>query len=520
MGYRVKQATSLLLFLFWLMPQTAFPDEMDARLQRVLSEAAAASGNLVTLDRSAHEAARAYSMAALDGTASPLVHRQALWDAGVRDVHSHPITVVAGAIPPDSALTMLIAGAGVDWARTRHAGVGWARSGDRVAATFLLLERNAAFEGKVVQLAPSISAARVIVTNPLGQVGRRELLPAGRQGAFLRDEERQLIAGTWLFELEGDLEGQARLLALWTAEGGSGETSGPSDGGDTLGLGPAGLGSSEEVMTVGGGLDWMIGASEPPDRVPFTRDAEAVEKHLRKILKGRRRAAKQPKLEVHVAATRVARERSLAEVQGTGELRPPHARLLEAGVTPLAAEEVVVVAQDPITGWALLLAEPSARDLILRAGVAHYGLGVAVVSHGPHWSVGLTLLRAEVGGPDATWRTVVQEHIRRARSDADLGDLYAREPLHSIAEAAAEEVARRGVAQMPAEERAKLVERTREVVPDSTSVGVEVLVVRDPGAVAGREHVVDPRFAEVGVGVVEVPDSDAGFAIVLVLVQR
>ena len=142
------------------------------------------------------------------------------------------------------------------------------------------------------------------------------------------------------------------------------------------------------------------------------------------------------------------------------------------------------------------------------------------MSNGPRWTVALTLLRSEIGAKDASWRSVVQEHIRRARDDAGLAELYARDPLHAIATRAAGEIAALGLAQITAERREALVAEVRRVVPDSTSVGVDVLVTRDPSAVGARKHVVAPRFVEVGVGVVEVPDSEAGFAIVVVLVQR
>ena len=132
----------------------------------------------------------------------------------------------------------------------------------------------------------------------------------------------------------------------------------------------------------------------------------------------------------------------------------------------------------------------------------------------------MTLLRAEIGDADATWPSVVRAHLRRARQEAGLGDLYARGQLDALAKEAATEIAQLGIASMPEARRRQLIEQTRAVVPDSVSVGIDVLVTRDPGAVTTRAHVTEARFAEVGVGVAEVAAGDAGFAIVLILVQR
>ncbi len=521
MGNRVKQATLLLFTLLLLGTSSALAAPLPETLFRALAEAAEVQGGGVVLEDAATRAAEKFAQAELDGTGSVLVHRQILWQEGVRDVSFTPMTLVADAVPSEAALRMLIEGRGLDWGIWRHAGVGYARAGDRVGITFLLLNRIAMFSPGVVQLPADTDSAHLIVTNPLGQVGKRPLQPIeNRPGAFVRDEEMQVIPGTWLFELEAMSNRGARLAALWTSDTEEVETNRSAQGIDTLGLGPQGLGASEESLTPGGGLDWVIGASEPPPRTPSIKDAEAVEQHLRRVLQERRQVASMPRLDVHLGATRVARERSVAEISGRGESRPATARLLAAGVTPLAAEEVVVVAPAPMTGWAQLVADPQSRDLILREGLLEFGLGASIVSKGPQWTVALTLLRAETGAQDGSWRSVVQEHIRRVRENAGLGALYSREPLHTIATRAAEEIAVFGIAAMSEDRRAALVDEIRRVVPDSTSVGVDVLVSRDPSRVGARKHVMDPQFAEVGVGVVEMLDTEAGFAIVVVLVQR
>lgn len=522
MQNRVKQATVLLLLVVaWLCSTQAFAQTTTEDLTAILAAAAAERNGRIVAEPALSRAAARIATAALDGTASVLLHRQILWDEGIRDVHFNPVTLVASEIPPDVALRMAVSGSSVDWSRVRHGGAGWSRSADhRIAVTFLLVHRVAVFEPAAVQLPRGTASAQIIVTNPLGQVGRRELSPVpGRDGAFLRDEEMQRIPGTWLFELQREVDGVSELLALWTVDGSAVPDTSESEG-DPLGLGPQGLGSSEESLTAAGGLDWVVGAEEAPARVPFSRDADAVEKHLRKLLAGRRRAGKLSRFEVHAETTQVARARSAAEVEGHANLRSPHARLLDAGVTPLAAEEIVIVAPNPIVGWALLLSEPEARDMLIRPGAAQFGIGASVISDGPHWSVALALLRAEIGGGDVTWHSVVREHLRRARSEAGLGDLYARRSLDRLAETAAEEVAGRGLASMPEERRKEIIEQVRGIVPDSVGIGIDVLVTRDPGTVAGRKHVTEARFAEVGVGVVEVPNSEAGFAIVLLLVQR
>ena len=489
-------------------------------LSAVLIGVSSSTGAPLVRDAQADAAAAVIARSNLDGTASPLASRQALWGAGLRDVQFTPVSLIADELPPTAALAVVVSAAEVDWGRTNVGGAGIARQGGKVAVTFLLVQRAAAFEGPNVLLPADSLSARVIVTTPLGHVGARELAPVpARAGLFVRDEEIQRVAGTWVFELERDTERGRELMALWTVNGESVPAS-ARDGGDTLGLGPHGLGTTEEGLTAADGLAWVIGAGDPPGRAPVTRDAEEVEKHLRQLTLTRRRAVNEERFEMHVGATRVARTRSAAELAGTGEDRSPHARLLESGVTPLAATEVVIEARDPMQAWANLLAEPAARQLILTPGISQLGLGASIGATGTHWSVAVTLIRAEIGGADATWRSVVREHLRRARSSAGLGELYARGQLDTLAEEAAREVSASGLAQMSTERRAALVQRTREIVPDSSSVGIDVLVTRDPGAVTSRKHVTEARFAEVGVGIVEVPDSDAGFAVVLVLVQR
>ena len=521
MANRVKEATLLLFTWVLLGTSTALAMPLSESLSRALTGAAGAQGGAVVLEDAATYAAARFARAELDGTASLHLHRQILLDEGIRDVSFTPVTIVADAVPPEAALRMLVEGRSLDWGVWRHGGVGHAQAGDRIAITFLLLNRLAMFSSGVVRLSKDTDSARLIVTNPLGQVGERPLRPIGdRPGAFARDEETEGIPGTWLFELEALSIRGAQLVALWTADGGPTEPNLANDGVDILGLGPLGLGASEESLTDGGAIDWATGVAGPPSRVPFSKDANAVEQHLRRVIQGRRRVASMPRLEVHLGMTRVARKRSAAEVSGVGDARPAAVRLLAAGITPLAAEEVVVVAPDPMTGWAQLVADPKSRDLILRGGLVQFGMGASILSDGPRWTVALTLLRSEIGAEDGSWRSVIQEHVRRARDDAGVNEVYAREPLHSIATRAAEEIASLGVAQMSERRRAALVAEVRRVVPDSTSVGVDVLVTRDPSAVGAREHVVDPQFAEVGIGVIEVPDGQAGFAIVVVLVQR
>ena len=521
MANRVKQAILLLFTLLLLGAPPALAAPLQESLSRALTGAAGAQGGKVFLEDAATQAATRFASAELDGTASALAHRQILWAEGIRDVTFTQLTIVADAVPPEAALRMFVEGRGLNWGVWDHGGVGFARARDRIAITFLLLNRRAVFSPGVVQLSKDTVSARLVVTNPLGQVGARPLRPIDdRPGAFARDEERQNIPGTWFFELEALSTRGAHLVALWTVDGGPAEPSFTTEATETLGLGPQGLGASEEALTANGALDWATGASAPPPRVPVTKDADAVEQHLRRILQGRRRVASMPPLEAHLGATRVARERAAAAVSGVDDTRPAAVRLLAAGVMPLAAEEVVIVAPDAITGWAHLIADPESRDLVLRGGLAQVGIGASIVSNGPRWTVALTLLRSEIGAEDGSWRSVVQEHIRRGRGEAGLGELYARDPLHAIATRAAGEIAVLGVAQMSEERREALVAEVRRVVPDSTSVGVDVLVTRDPSAVGARQHVVAPRFAEVGVGVVEMPDSETGFAIVVVLVQR
>lgn len=522
MQNRVKQATFLLVLFVscvWSMPAQTQNAARD--LTGVFTAAAAGHGARLVPDPALSRAAERFALAALDGVASPLLHRQILWEEGVRDVHFTPLTLFARTeIPPDTALRMAVGGAASEFRRASHAGAGWSRSGDRIAVTFLSVHRMAVFEGDAVQLPKGTTRAQLIVTNPLGQVGRRNLSPVpGREAAFLRAEDAQQIPGTWLFELQRDVDGVSELLAMWIVDGQSeGEASGTEN--DRLGLSPLGIGASEESLTGSGGHGWITGAREAPARVPFSRDADSAEKHLRALLGQRRRAGGLTRLEVHAETTRVARARSAAEIAGQTTPRSPHARLLDAGVTPLAAQEVVLVAPNPVIAWALLLSDPASREMLTRPGAAQFGLGASVVSDGPRWSIALALLRVEIGGGDFTWESVVREHLRRARSEAGLGELYARERLDRIAEAAAHDIATRGLASMPEKQRRDLVRQAREVVPDAVGVGVDVLVTRDPGAVVSRKHVSEGRFAEVGVGIVEVPQSKLGFSIVLLLVQR
>jgi hypothetical protein len=518
----VKLTPTLACMLVWMAvaPGGARAETPREVLGRVLAEAAHEAGGSLSFEDPLDRVAKRISEVALDGTGSPLVHQQIAWAEGLRDVSLHPLTLVAEELPPAVALRAMLGTAPIDWSATRFAGAGVTRGDGRVAATFLLVQRSAIFGAETVLLPAETTEARLMVTNPLGQVERRALVPAGDPGRFRRDESIQALPGTWLFELERITPRGPELLALWPVSGEDAPPSSDASTTDTLGLGPGGLGATEETLRATGGLGWTRGGDAPPDRPPRVHDAEAVERHLRAVLLARRRAAGLSRLDVHAGVTAVARSRSGSELDGPAETRPAAARLLDAGITPLSVDEIVVVAPDPIVGWALLMAEPGTRALILRSGVASFGLGAGIHSNGQRWSVALTLLRAELGAEGATWPAVVRAHLGRARQEAGLGALYPRAPLDALAAAAADEIAALGVASMSEARRGQLVADTRALVPDSVSVGIDVLVTRDPSAVAGVAHVTERRFAELGVGVVEVPDSDAGFAIVLVLVQR
>ena len=487
----------------------------DGGLDGLVRDQTSSLGAPARSDAALDRAARRLGEAALDGRGTSL--HTVLWDEGVRDAGVAPITLVADSRPPDAALRMTLQTAGVDWGDIRAMGTAVVGGGGRIAVTFLLSPGQATFDGGVVRL-PGVVRARLVTTDPLGIVEIVDLLdkPKG-SGTFLLPGGDGPVAGTWLRELEVKTGEVWELVALWPERIAPDEVKTTAGGDDSLGLGPGGLSTNAESVTAPDGKRWTTGISDAPSRAPTARDAAAAEEHLRRLLRARRTAAGLPPLSVAPATLRVARERSLAAVTGAGVERTVEARLLEAGLAPLGAEEQVVLASDPVRALGLLLARPESRRLLLHPSASEGALGLSLA---PDWSVFLTFVRADLSQGDGTWEAVVQEHLRRARAASALPELLRRDALDLLAAEAAAEVAAGSRAAMTEERRERLVTETRRAFSTARGVGVEVLVTRDPSRAAERSSVLRADTSEVGIGVAEAADREAGFAIVLLFVRR
>lgn len=487
----------------------------DGALDDLVREQTSSLGAPALSDGALDRAARRLGAAALAGRGASL--HTILWDEGVRDAGIEPLTLIADARPPAAALRMTLETAAVDWGDVRAMGTAVVAGGDRVAVTFLLSPRRAAFDGEVVRL-PGVARARLVTTDPLGIVEVVDLLdkPKG-SGAFVLPGGDGPLAGTWLRELEVKTAERWELAALWPERIAPEAVKTTVGGDDSLGLGPGGLSSNAETVTAPDGKRWTTGIGDAPARAPTSRDAAAAEEHVRRLFRARRTAAGLPPLSEAPATLRVARERSLAAVSGASVERTVEARLLAAGLAPLGAEEQVVLASDPVRALGLLLARPESRRLLLHPAASEGALGLSLAAD---WSVFLTFVRADLSLGDGTWEAVVQEHLRRARAAARLPELLRREALDQLAAEAAAEVAVGSRATMSEERRGRLVTETRRAFSTARGVGVEVLVTRDPSRAADRPGVLRADTSEVGVGVAEASDPEAGFAIVLLFVRR
>lgn len=505
------QVVALVLSL--ALPGTALAG--DAGLDALVRQQTSSLGAPARSDGALDRAARRLGEAALDGRETSLA--TILWDEGVRDAGVETITLVADARPPDAALRMTLETARVDWGGVGSMGTAVVSGGGRVAVCFLVSPGRATFGMGVVSL-PGVARARLVTTDPLGIVEVVDLLdkPKG-SGRFVLPGGDGPVAGTWLRELEVKSGEVWELAALWPERIAPDEVKTTAGGDDSLGLGPGGLSSNAESVTAPDGKRWTTGTADAPSRAPTARDAAAAEEHLRRLLRARRTAAGLPPLSVAPATLRVARERSLAAVTGAAVERTVEARLLEAGLAPLGAEEQVVLASDPVRALGLLLARPESRRLLLHPSASEGALGLSLA---PDWSVFLTFVRVDLSEGDGTWEAVVQEHLRRARAASALPELLRREALDLLAAEAAAEIAAGSRAAMTDARRERLVTETRRAFATARGVGVEVLVTRDPSRAAERESVLRADTSEVGIGVAEAADREAGFAIVLLFVRR
>lgn len=517
MPHPVKAASVALVFALTLALGSAVAAPVRDDLAGVMSQVAGEVGASLASDDALQRTADAIARATLDGRSGGLLAFALGRAEGLRDPSLYPVTLTFDEVPPASALRPVLAAADVPWARATHGAVGIASRGGRTAVCFLAAERQARFAGDLVHLPQGTVAARLLVTNPLGQVERRELLP--RKGAsFVLDNGIEDLAGAWVFELEAVASNnEARLAALWTVTRDRPRPKEPVAADNPLGLGPGGMGGVTARPSPRSPDAWMVRAGDAPDRAPTVDDANDVEAHLRAILATHRRVLRLPTLTVDAALTRVARARATAASQGEPASEPVANRLVAAGLAPLSAEEVLLTARDPTEALEVLLGAPESRALLLSPRSDSFGIGLTLQGRAGDWSLVVTAIRAELG-EGGSLRDVFLEHVGRGREAARVGALLFKGPLDAVAARAASLVAPRGAATLSDAERSGLVGEVRAALPDTRGVAFEVLFTADPSSIATRRRVAESRWSEAGLAVGDA--GEAGFVTVLVLVER
>lgn len=481
----------------------------------------------------------------LFGRADAAAVRERLWAEGVLDFEFLPLVVATEEGDVVDQLIPLLQDRGVAWERFNSVAVGAARRGEQTSLAVVLSRRAASFtvaggDGPRVRLPTGYDAPVVFATRPDGAVERRDLVAYG-DGWLV--QAHAPMEGRWLFELLAEGASGPEVLALWPTVVGAIEgvevrptRTPPSatepfpDDGPVAWSPYQGADPTDQPSDSAG---WISGRSTGPDRAPTPDDARAAEDRLWAMIAATRRSRGLISLRRHAGITRAARRQARELATGPfahhTESGTALDRLSAEGLTAARATENIARASDVSQAHAALMASPAHRANLLDPRVSTGGVGV-VLTRDPtgRWSavvseVFATLLDAD--GEGADWQSALAHRLNDRRTARGMKLLVVRETFGGYARGAAEDVVASGEPRLSTERRKELAEEVRFHFLNARDVGIDMVVTAEPATVDLVEHTLDPRFTELGVGIVRLPEpmgehSVGTLVIVLLFVER
>lgn len=557
---RVTPLPILLLVLLTALPARGTPltdlrDQADGLVRRTLQ---GRTGTLLAADERLDAVARWLAGAALRETPEPAAVRHQLWAEGVRDFEFMPIVVMSDDADPLAALPALLDERSVPWERYNGLAVAAARRGKRRAVAVVLTRRTASFTPTEqphrlqVRLAAEYREPAVFATRPDGLVDRRPGLSLGDRWEL---DLSTGVEGAWLFELMAEGPTGPEVVALWPGVDADGSRS-TAAGADLLGRAPAAApptggppdptdpfpsegpvawnpyAEAEPSSRPADSAGWLSGGTAGPDRSPTPQDARAAEDQLWSLVDATRRSRGLTPLRRDKRITRAARRqaRELSSGPFGHETLSGTAldRLGAEGLTAARVTENIARASDVGQAHAALMASPAHRANLLDPEVTSGGIGV-VLRRDPdgRWSAVISevfaVLLSQEEGVD--WPAALSHRINDRRQAAGLDPLVRRDTMSGLAHEVALEVARGDQASLPAERRTELAEQIRFHYMNARNVGIDLVITAEPATVAGLGHALEPRFRELGIGVVRLDDrlgdhAVGSLVVVVLFVER